>query len=268
MDSNKTLIVGSLTLSLVAALIWNSNLLESRNHSLEQSNSQSPMKHSASYRHEAELQKNLSSKSQDQSLQSEKRKSKQLANSPLRTDFYQLYFKKELLKDPVIAGVYERVKQILPNNHVSDLVAMYFAEAASPSDSIGVNYFHGSLGEQIGKYSYEIHSELLNLHSRIVQDPFAHQMAINLTRQLDIPAEKKAEIFGRSIASEMTFVNKSTVSAESSNLTVAFIQMKNSGVTAEMARPYIEQGIQMNQHNSFALAEYVARAKTYYPELW
>lgn len=192
---------------------------------------------------------------------------KSIRNSPLRNDYYALYFNQYLMRKPEVSSLYQYMKDILPRSPVTDLMAMYIAEGAAPDGSIEFNYFLDSLEEKMSYHTHEIYNEVLASEEMLKADPFAYQMVLNMTHSMNLDPDQKARIYGRAIVSAME-VKDGDISADASNITISFIQMRNSGITAEMARPYIEEGIRLNQNNPEALEEYLARAKTYYPELF
>src|SRR5262249_38864742 len=96
-------------------------------------------------------------------------------------------------------------------------------------------------------------------------DAFNYQMMLNLAARLSLPGEQKARLLGDAMSIHFTPDPTTGVSALSANITNAFILMKNNGITPEQAHPYIQRGIEVNRDDPKALAEFGARANTYYP---
>ena len=113
--------------------------------------------------------------------------------------------------------------------------------------------------------SQELFKLISEQEAALKQDSYTYQMTLNLSAHLDLPPEQKAQLLGNAMSIHFVPDPVSGVSPMSTNITNALILMKNYGITAAQAAPYIQRGIQVNQDNPKSLSEFAARVNAYYP---
>ena len=175
------------------------------------------------------------------------------------------YFHRELAGLPAVDRIYRSVMNRLPPGEDSELLAVYVAEGIARNGSSGFAHFMGDLHAGLRDRSLQLFDLMSAREASFKQDPFTYQMTLNLAAHLQLPGELKAQLLGDAMDIHFATDPTTGVTAMSANITNALILMKNNGITAAQAAPYIQHGVQVNQDDPQALAEFAARANTYYP---
>jgi hypothetical protein len=175
------------------------------------------------------------------------------------------YFHEHLETIPAVDNLFRATRGRLPPGAASELLSMYIAESiarnATPEFAQFMQDLHASLREN----SEELADLISERENTLKEDPFIYQMTLNLAAHLDLSGEDKARLLGSAMTIHFETDSRMGVSPMSTNITNALILMKNYGVTAAQAAPYIQSGIATNRDNPKALAEFAARANTYFP---
>lgn len=145
-------------------------------------------------------------------------------------------------------------------------MSMYIAEGLRRSDNVDFNTFYFQLHDQLNLHADEIYNQVLENQTILKSDPFVFQMVLNMTATLDLPSNKKAQLFGLAIQQKFELQANGEISAMAANLAIALILRKGNGLTTDLVRPFIQQGIIANQGNPKALNEFLVRVRTYYPD--
>jgi len=175
------------------------------------------------------------------------------------------YFHDRLESLPTVGRLYRSVTDRLPSGRASELLAVYISEAIARNSSPEFAAFMQDLHEGLKDNSLDLYHLIQAQESELKQDPFIYQMTLNLAAHLELPGDLKAQLLGGALDIHFQTDEKTGISAMSTNITNAFILMKNYGISASEAAPYIQHGIAVNRDDPRALAEFAARANTYYP---
>lgn len=175
------------------------------------------------------------------------------------------YFYRNLQGFPAVQRIYRSVQDRLPPSAESDLLATYIAEGIARNGSPEFARFMTDLHTALHDRSQAL-ADLISQNEKALQsDPFTYQMTLNLAARLNLPTEQRAQLLGGAMKLPFALDPVNGVTPMTRNITNAFILMKNYGITAEQAEPYIRQGIQVNQGNPEALREFMVRVRTYFP---
>ncbi|MEK2690835.1 hypothetical protein [Bdellovibrio sp. GT3] len=183
-----------------------------------------------------------------------------------QSPFYKKYFSEKLLKNEDVAELNAQLEGMLPKNKSVNQIRHYIAAGLVMENTPEFYEFMGTMISDLNDNKEEVVKEILLNDAILKQDPFIHQMTLNLVHALDIPADQKAEVLGKALDLEFSFDEKGEASASATNITNALLLMTQSGVALEQATPYLLRGVQINQKSPKALSEYLARVQIYYPD--
>lgn len=179
---------------------------------------------------------------------------------------FRVYFKGKLLSQKEVARIYQEIRKLLSDSEASEFISMYGAVVAGRNETPEFSSFMSQLLTAMQIQSDQIFNELLAHEPALKSFPFAFQAALNLTAQLNLPSAKKAVFLGKALDHKFEIDANNMISPETASISIALIQMKHAGVTSEEAKIYIQKGIERNRDNPKGLKEFIARAKTYFPE--
>ncbi len=108
--------------------------------------------------------------------------------------------------------------------------------------------------------------ELRERGQALREDPFQHQVLINLVADLKLPSYEKASLMGPALAQRFEVDEHGNISEKSTAVTIALIQMRKAGLNIQDVRPFIERGIELNEADPEALQEFLVRVNTYFPD--
>ncbi len=175
------------------------------------------------------------------------------------------FFHRELISIEAVSHIYQTILKSLPPGQDSELLALYAAEGIVRNGSSEFAHFMTDLHQSLDERSQALYDMIIAQEQTLMTNSYTYQMTLNLAAHLKLPPEKKARLLGGAMGIHFATDPVRGVSAMSSNITNAFILMKNNGVTEKDAAPYIQRGIDVNKDNPVAAKEFAARANTYYP---
>jgi hypothetical protein len=181
---------------------------------------------------------------------------------------YQKYFESMLAEREDLKIMHQRSTTYFPQSTKShQLAAMYLTTGLILQSDPEFSQYMMQLSTEIDQNSLALYGDLKEVMPKLKDDPFAYQMAMNLSFNLKIDPTQKAELLGNSLDQVFKFDNsQQDVSADSANISSGLILMKQSGVSYEVAEPYLIKGYEANRNDDNALSEYLARVQAYYPE--
>jgi hypothetical protein len=181
--------------------------------------------------------------------------------------YYVEHFNSVLRPLQDVSALYEGVVKLLGPGEINEMIAIYVAEAIARNDSPQFSRFMASLHEALNARAIDVADALLAQNETLKKDPFVYQMTLNLAYVLNVESAKKAQMLGGALKIPFAFDNAGGITLQSANVTTALILMKNAQIPFAQVRPFVEQGVEVNRHDPQALKEFLARVRTYYPDL-
>lgn len=172
-----------------------------------------------------------------------------------------------LAKESVAVGTqYDLLKQKLPVQPESELIAMYAAQVLGRSARPEFQELYLGLMGEIAFDSPRVLDVLVVAADKLRQDPFEHQVLLNLAAELNVSPREKVRLMGPSLAQKFEINAQNEVSDQSASITIALIQMRKAGVAYQDIAPFVQRGLELTGDDPHANEEFRVRVKTYYPE--
>ena len=172
-----------------------------------------------------------------------------------------------LAQESVAVGTqYDLLKQKLPEQPESELIAMYGAQVLGRSSRPEFQELYLGLMGEIAFDSPRVFDVLVVAADKLRQDPFEHQVLLNLVAELNVSPREKVRLMGPTLAQKFEINAQNEVSDQSASLTIALIQMRKAGVAYQDIAPFVQRGLELTGDDPHASEEFRVRVKTYYPE--
>jgi hypothetical protein len=159
------------------------------------------------------------------------------------------------------------IKSIDTSSIETNLIAIYYAQTIMKEDTETYNNFWHQLEISIKKNSGELIKILLAHQDSLKNNPFYHQIYLNLVSSLDIESELKAKALAKSLEQRIDFNSKNEITEQNASIVVALILLKKNNSQVKHLLSSIKKGMELNSASAKSLHEYKARIKTYFPNI-
>ncbi len=179
----------------------------------------------------------------------------------LRSQFSQL-----AQENVAVRTQYELLKQKLPVQPESELIAMYAAQVLGRSSRSEFQELYLGLMGEIAFESPRVFDVLMVSADKLRQDPFEHQVFLNLAAELNVSPREKVRLMGPTLAQKFEINVQNEVSDQSASLVIALIQLRKAGVPFQDIAPFVQRGMELTSTDRRVNEEYRVRVTTYYPD--
>ncbi|MBK7890503.1 MAG: hypothetical protein IPJ84_06550 [Bdellovibrionales bacterium] len=179
----------------------------------------------------------------------------------LRSQFSQL-----AQENVAVRTQYELLKQKLPVQPESELIAMYAAQVLGRSSRPEFQELYLGLMGEVAFESPRVFDVLIASADKLRQDPFEHQVLLNLAAELNVPPREKVRLMGPTLVQKFEISAQNEVSEQSASLVIALIQLRKAGVAYQDIAPFVQRGMEFTSNDRRANDEFRVRVTTYYPD--
>lgn len=165
------------------------------------------------------------------------------------------------------AKILNEAQNILQDSSTSSkLIAIYTAQTVLKNDSDEYNNLWFQLQKDIVSNSEEIFRILTLKQENFKENPFFHQVYLNLISILQIDQRRKAIALAKSLEQKMEFNTRNEITEQNASIIVALILLKKNGYQIQDILPSINKGLAMNSYSPKAQEEFKTRIRTYINE--
>lgn len=186
--------------------------------------------------------------------------------SPERKAELRSQFSRLAQESAAVRTQYELLKQKLPAQTESELIAMYAAQVLGRTSRSEFQELYLGLMGEIAFESPRVFDVLMVSAEKLRQDPFEHQVLLNLVADLNVSPREKVRLMGPSLAQKFEINIQNEVSDQSASLVIALIQLRKAGVSYQDIAPFVRRGLELTSSDQRATEEFKVRVTTYYPE--